>query len=100
MSYGVGPATVRRYTPKEQVLEVFGGSQASSFEDTNTLPEQGKPQCIPTYVLVSLLYHCCRSSLCIYVLGVACSSRCIRVSFPVILVTFLLLHGVSHAVLR
>jgi hypothetical protein len=48
ISYRVGPATARNHLQeKEQVLEVFEGPQASNFVDTNTLPEQGKPRCMP-----------------------------------------------------
>jgi hypothetical protein len=48
--------------------------------------EEGKHRCILTYVLASLFYHLYWSCLCIYVLVVAWNSRCIKLSFPVILV--------------
>jgi hypothetical protein len=58
ISYRVGPTAVGSHPrEKEQVLEVCECPQPPSFMDTNTLPEQGTPRCVPIQFLLSLYYR-------------------------------------------
>jgi hypothetical protein len=58
MSHRVGSIVTESYLQEEQVPEVFRGPQVSSFMDTNTFLEQGKPRrMLILFLSESLLYH-------------------------------------------